>query len=144
MKQGKTTIEFALDSLEIKQGRANYKPKTVLLEPYTVNKKLSVIHYLTTYIRRTALLRKEHTRLFLTTRKPFKPASKNSIARWIKNTLVEAGIDAKQHPAQYTFEFISPASPDHNGVSFIALSHLEAEKWTIVIFLSFKSIALIA
>ena len=43
-----------------------------------------------------------------------------------------------QHPAQYTFEFIPPASPDHNGVIFIALSHVEAEMWTIVIFLSFK------
>ena len=39
-----------------------------------------------------------------------------------------------QHPAQYTFEFISPASPDYNGVSFIALSHVEAEMWTIVVF----------
>jgi len=38
-----------------------------------------------------------------------------------------------QHPAQYTFEFMSPASPDHNGVSFIALSYVEAEMWTIVI-----------
>jgi hypothetical protein len=38
-----------------------------------------------------------------------------------------------QHPAQYTFEFISPASPDYNGVSFIALSHVEAEMWTIVV-----------
>ena len=49
-----------------------------------------------------------------------------------------------QHPVQYTFEFIPPASPDRNGVIFIALSHVEAEMWTIVIFLSFKSVALIA
>jgi integrase len=93
MKKGPTSFEFALHLTDLKQGRANYRPLSILLKHYPANKRLCVFHYLSTYIQRTALLCKDHTKLILTTRKPFRPASKNSISRWVKELLTLAGID---------------------------------------------------
>jgi hypothetical protein len=102
MKRGPTTIEFAVNSSDLKQGRANYKPSSLTFRQYDTNKKLCVFHYLCTYILRTALLRKDHTKLILTTKKPFRPASKNSVSRWIKFVLQAAGVDTSVFSAGST------------------------------------------
>jgi hypothetical protein len=93
MKKGPTSFEFAIKLSELKQGRANYEPLSLALRKYDTNKKLCVFHYLSVYLQRTALLRKDNTRLILTTKKPFRPASKNSISRWVKQVLHLAGVD---------------------------------------------------
>jgi len=54
---------------------------------------------LTVYISRTALLRKDIQALFLTTTKPYRAASGNTISRWLKGTLKGAGIDTNQFTA---------------------------------------------
>ena len=45
------------------------------------------------YLKRVEPLRGEHTRLFMTTQPPFKAASQQTISRWIKQTLIKAGLD---------------------------------------------------
>ena len=45
------------------------------------------------YLKLTANLRGNITRLFITTTKPYKIASQDTFARWIKTTLQSAGID---------------------------------------------------
>ena len=93
MKKGSDVFNFAIPLSDLKQGRANYKPCSISLKQYDQNKRLCIFHYLTVYIQRTALLRKAHTRLILTTKKPFRPASKNTISRWVKHLLHLAGVD---------------------------------------------------
>ena len=52
-------------------------------------------HFFTQYIhaRQTQLAELQFDKLFITHRKPFHPASKDSIARWIKELLTLAGIN---------------------------------------------------
>ena len=45
------------------------------------------------YIDVTKSLRGSITCLFITTSKPYRPASKDTLARWIKSVLHDAGID---------------------------------------------------
>ena len=45
------------------------------------------------YLKLTANLRGNITRLFISTTKPYKIASQDTLARWIKTTLQSAGTD---------------------------------------------------
>jgi integrase len=93
MKKGLDSYEFVLELTDLKQGRCNYRPGTLLLQAYPANKRLCIYHYLTVYLSRTALTRKACTKLFLTLSKPFKAASPNTLSRWIKGVLGQAGVD---------------------------------------------------
>ena len=50
-------------------------------------------HTLKQYLHTTSKNRGEIKLLFITQVKPFRPASKDTIARWIRETLSKAGID---------------------------------------------------
>ncbi|KAK6169839.1 hypothetical protein SNE40_020817 [Patella caerulea] len=56
------------------------------------------------YLNRTEIFRceKENRELFLTTVKPYLPASKSTISRWIKTALSKAGIDVNIYSAHRT------------------------------------------
>ena len=99
MKTTVDTFEFVLEITDYKQGRVNYKPGVIILKHYPANKRLCVFHYLQIYIQRTALLRREHTMLFLTHKKPHRPVSQNSVARWLKTVLHLAGVDTSTFTA---------------------------------------------
>jgi hypothetical protein len=93
MKKTNHSLEFFLTSLDIKQGRPNFKAPTLLLAEFPQNKKLCVYYYMIIYLQRTALLRKDVTSVFLTTTKPHRAVSSNTLSRWLKSTLNIAGID---------------------------------------------------
>ncbi|XP_003740575.1 uncharacterized protein LOC100907979 [Galendromus occidentalis] len=57
---------------------------------------------LTRYVALTAPHRHPPGPLFLTTRRPFRPASKDTLARWVKSVLSDAGINARVHTAHST------------------------------------------
>ena len=102
MKTNTDSFEFALKLTDLKQGRANYRPQAILLKKYDTNKKLCIFHYLSIYIKRTALLRKSYTKVFLTIKKPHRPVSRNSVSRWVKHLLTLAGIDTNVFSAGST------------------------------------------
>ena len=54
---------------------------------------MCVVKTLEVYLHRTAQLRGEINSLFITTNEPYKKASRNTIARWIKCVLKLSGID---------------------------------------------------
>lgn len=54
---------------------------------------ICVVKTLRHYLLRTKELRKEHKQLFISFQKPYKPISKDTISRWIKSVMTEAGID---------------------------------------------------
>jgi len=99
MKITEDLIEFVLELLDLKQGRPGFKPQTIRLQLFPANPKICIYRYLTTYLNRTALLRKDIKALFLTTTKPHRSASGNTISRWLKCVLKEAGIDVTQFTA---------------------------------------------
>jgi hypothetical protein len=82
------------------------KNKTVLKFDRFSDKKLCVIATLEEYLKRTEKIRKSvgTDKLFLCYRRPFGPASKDTLARWMKNVLENAGI---QNFAPHSFRSAS-------------------------------------
>ncbi|CAN7982324.1 unnamed protein product, partial [Ixodes hexagonus] len=63
---------------------------------------LCPVQALECYLTRTASLRNSATAVLLTTQKPFHPASRDTVANWIRRTLSLAGIDTKVFKAHST------------------------------------------
>jgi integrase len=73
------------------------KNQPVLSIPYFQEKpKLCVATKILHYVNMTASMRREEDFLFLTTTKPHSAASKQTISRWVKDTLQMAGVDVAQ------------------------------------------------
>ena len=76
------------------------------LAPITIknlaNKNICLLHHLSVYLSRTATLRGDHKDLFISSQKPFKPVSKDTISRWIRGTLSQAGVDTTVFGAHST------------------------------------------
>ena len=60
---------------------------------------LCVVKTMEEYIKRTLKHRDKHFQLLLSYIKPFKPVSKDTIARWVKVVLKSVGIDVKKYSA---------------------------------------------
>ena len=60
---------------------------------------LCVAKTLEEYLKRTLKHRDKHSQLLLSYIQPFKPVSKDTIARWVKVILKSAGIDVKKYSA---------------------------------------------
>jgi len=92
MVTGKSSYTFQIAS-NIKQSRPGYKNPAVKIVPYPVDRRLCPVTALTEYLKRTANLRSENSRLFLSYLKPHKEVSKDTISRWIRTILVKCGSD---------------------------------------------------
>ena len=57
------------------------------------DKRLCVVTYLKAYKERTEPLRGRETRFFISTRKPYKGVSRDTIRRWTKQGMIKAKID---------------------------------------------------
>ena len=93
MQVSPTHYEFRLRNQDLKQGRLRYKPEPLRLKKFAPDKRLCVHHYMGTYLTRTLDIRGTVKQVVLTTKKPFGPASLNTMSRWVKETMAEAGID---------------------------------------------------
>jgi integrase len=81
----------------LKQSRPGYHQETISLKPYKSNKNLCIVNTLKQYLKRTENLR-NGKELLISTIKPFKAVSKSTVARWIKLTMSNAGIDKSFGP----------------------------------------------
>ena len=63
------------------------------LKPYLIDPSICVVEALKAYIARTKTIRGNVTQLFMSYQKPYKAVSKDTISRWLKKVLEEAGID---------------------------------------------------
>lgn len=77
----------------LKQSNARNHKFTLCIKPYMIDRSLCPVDTLKEYLKRTHCLRKGETQLFLSFHKPHLPVSKETISRWIKSILEEAGID---------------------------------------------------
>ena len=87
---------FHMSSL-LKQTRAKGGQNRHLLPinftSYNADKRLCVVELLSAYIERTAPLRGNTKQLLVCYAKPHGPASKDTISRWIRQTMKDAGIN---------------------------------------------------
>lgn len=97
----KSQAVFTLQSLDFKQGRPGFKVPKIVLPAYP-RSNVCIVAHLIEYLQRTESVRDSIDELILTTRKPFHPASLNTMSRWIKLGLEKAGININVYGAGST------------------------------------------
>lgn len=74
----------------------NSKPGKQLGElnfPAFTDKDLCIVNMLIFYLEKTKTLRGNITQLFITTQKPYKAVTRDTICRWTRTVLIKSGID---------------------------------------------------
>lgn len=84
---------------KLKQSKPGRHLAPIELLSFPSGKKLCVVEHLEEYLQRTKQLREEHSQLLISYVKPFKPVSKDTISRWVKQGLESAGIDINKYSA---------------------------------------------
>ena len=84
-------VKFRIGDL-LKQSKPGVHLHELYIESYQVNDNLCVVKCLKKYLEVTESLRSD-TKLLVSTQKPYKGASKNTISNWIRETLKDSGID---------------------------------------------------
>lgn len=100
MVEEPTAYTFLLHE-HVKQSRPGQKGQIIRLQAFS-NKDLCVFTTCKEYLARTKDLRGSQTRLILTVVKPYKPASRDSIRRWIRNVMQQSGIDVTMFKSHST------------------------------------------
>ena len=88
-------FEFVLPE-HVKQSRPGYEPPSIMLKAYPADQSLCVFTHMKEYLQRTKPLRGSETGLFLTLVKPYKHVSRDTISRWIRSVMKDAGVDVTQ------------------------------------------------
>ena len=77
----------------LKQSRPGCHLQQLTVKGYPPDRRLCLTTVLMEYMARVEDIRGHETRLFLTTKKPFKAASRPTVSRWVKQTLASAGVN---------------------------------------------------
>lgn len=77
----------------IKTSRHGGEQPILKLSYYNQKREICPVHTVISYIKLTKHNRKEINDLIITCKRPYKKASTQTIGRWIKSTMKEAGID---------------------------------------------------
>jgi hypothetical protein len=85
----------------LKQSRPGHHLPDIILESYPKDKNICIVNTIIQYLERTKSLRQEETKLLISTQKPHKGVSSQTISRWVKLTLFKAGV-AKHYGAHST------------------------------------------
>ncbi|XP_046350514.2 uncharacterized protein LOC124131340 [Haliotis rufescens] len=93
MSESNNKVLFVLTDL-VKQSRPGSHLKPIELERFE-NERLCVVSCLKSYLERTSAYRTDsvHDQLLLSHLRPHKPVTRETVSRWLKNTLAMAGID---------------------------------------------------
>ena len=79
---------------QIKTTKPGSTQPVLILPKFDQNVNRCIYRFLEVYLEKTELLRSENTKLFLSFQKPHNPVNKETISRWIKSVLKQAGIDS--------------------------------------------------
>lgn len=94
-------IEIKITKLLKTSGPGKFQPYLVLPR-FEERPDLCVASYLHAYIHATHNLRGDHQQLFMSTRKPHRPISTQTLSHWIKKTLQTSGVDTTVFTAHST------------------------------------------
>lgn len=100
----------------IKSSKKGNAQPVLYLKNYDSKVEICPVTILRSYIEMTKPIRQNNNRLLITYKKPYHPASPQSISRWIKCILKEAGIDLNIFSAHST-RHASTSAAQRSGVS---------------------------
>ena len=83
---------FQINEL-LKTSRPGKHFSQLVLQSYPEDKELYVFDVLQVYLERTQPLRAEYTQLLISYQKPHQPVASETIARWLRMVMDNAGID---------------------------------------------------
>jgi len=92
MSIGSDSVVFRIFDL-LKQSRPGYKNPEITLRAFPSDRTLCIFTYFVAYMQTTKTLRNDNTAVFLTLNKPHSPATKDTISRWVKTVMSDAGVD---------------------------------------------------
>ena len=90
MTKNRDLIKFTVTD-NLKHTRPTSHATTVELKAHP-DKRVCVVHYINHYLQRTTDVRQDR-KLFITTTRPYKQATLNTLSRWVKIALQKSGID---------------------------------------------------
>jgi len=99
----------------LKQSKPGNSGCTIKLHAYPPERRLCILTYLKQYLLQTKSLRAGEKSLFISFRRPHKPVSKDTIARWLKLVMQKAGLDTKVYTAHST-RTASTSAASHSQV----------------------------
>ena len=107
---------------KLKQTKPGRHLKPLELRVFQEDQTICVFHHLKEYLQRTRQHRTHYSQLLLSYIKPFKPISKNTVSRWVKQVLRSSGIDTDKYSAQTT----RAASTSHCKAKGLSLQDIMA------------------
>ena len=121
------TVVFRLSELLKHHRRGSLGILT--LKAFVQESKLCVVRCLKKYLQRSESLRgKDDPHLFVISRKPFRPASHDTLARWVLDCMREAGIDTQLFKAHS----VRGASRSKYSALNLPVSHImEKADWKV-------------
>ena len=117
---------FTITSL-LKTSRPGKHLSFIEFQAYAPDIRLCVVRHLEHYVNRTSHLRGDETQLLISYSKPHKSVSTDTISRWLKTTLHEAGIDTSKYSAHST-RSASTSAAKMNSVSVDTI--MKSAGWT--------------
>ena len=80
----------------LKTSRPGFQQSEISLKAYAPDRRLCIVTVLQEYMSRTKKLRGgEKSQLLVSYQKPFEPVSRDTVSRWVKIVMSEAGIDTR-------------------------------------------------
>ena len=111
----------------IKTSKPSKPPERIVLAAYPHDKSVCVLCSLLEYLKRTKTFRNSNSKLFLSYTAPHKEVGTATFSRWLKQCLVEAGIDVFKFKA-HSFRAASTSAAACKGVPIDII--LQAAGWT--------------
>lgn len=112
---------------KLKQTKPGKHLAPIKVIAYPDDKRICVVDYLKEYLTRTKPFRKEVTQLLISYAKPFKPVTKDTIARWVRDVLEQSGIDVKK----YSPHSSKAASTSHCKAKGLTLTEImKTTRWS--------------
>ena len=95
-------------------------PPPIVFQHYPHGRHLCPLQTTKTYVTQRTLLAPQVGEFFITHRKPYHPASKDTLAQWVKDVLTLSGIDT----SQYAAHSCSSATSSRAKMSGVPLEHI--------------------
>ena len=111
----------------INTSRPGHTGPCVKFSRFTPDADICPISTLNAYLQQTANVRQDNTQLLLSYVKPFKPVSRDTISRWLKMVLNEAGIDTNMFRPHSTR---AASCSKVNAKSVPVMSIMQAAGWS--------------
>ena len=86
----------------LKTTRSGHQCSEVVLPAYDKDPDLCVVKTYTEYEKRVKDLRKDTKKVFISTQRPHGAVCRDTLARWVKVTMLKAGVDMKKFGSHST------------------------------------------